>query len=60
LSVPPDDPQALLSGILEVMDSPRLQAQMGAAGREYVQEQYSLEDVAERLCSLYYRLANTK
>ncbi len=60
LSVPPDDPQALLSGILEVMDSPSLQAQMGAAGREYVQEHYSLEDVAERLCSLYYRLANTK
>ena len=56
--VPPGDASALAAAILEALRlDPAERKRRGAAGRAYVQEQYSLETNADRLDDLYSRVA---
>ena len=57
LLVPPGDPDALASGVTELLaDEPRRQA-LGSAARRLAQERYSWNDIARRLVAVYERLA---
>ena len=53
LVVPARDPHALASAIASLIDDARLRAQMGAAGRARVQQQFRLEKMVDRVLALY-------
>lgn len=54
--VPPADPEAMASAILEVLKSPSLREQMGQKGRQRVQELFSLERHRKMLSDIYAEL----
>jgi glycosyltransferase involved in cell wall biosynthesis len=59
--VPPGDPGALATMILELMDDPERRAAMGEAGRTRVVDMYSWQATAERTVDQYRMLlAETK
>src|SRR5262245_5595538 len=47
------DPDALATAILKLLDAPELAADMGAAGRRRVLEQYRIDVMVERIQGLY-------
>jgi len=51
--VPPANPDAIASAIARLADSSELRAQMGAAARARVVENYSMEKMAARTLALY-------
>ncbi len=53
----PDDPQALASQLLRLLQDASLRARMGAAGRRRAQERYSLDGCADRIAAVYERAA---
>lgn len=52
--VPPRDAAALAQALLEILNSPALQRQMGQYNRRLIESHYSHERVIERLEQLYY------
>lgn len=53
LLVPPDDPAALAKALLRMAEQPELAAQLGAAGRHHVRNEYGIPRMLERTESLY-------
>lgn len=58
--VPPDDALALASAIGDLLVDPARRARMGAAGRELVLEEYSLDLQARRYAELYARIVQQR
>jgi len=58
--VPPRDPVALAEAIERLVGNPALRWQLGAAGRERVQEQFSLEKVVTELALLFAECRQVK
>jgi glycosyltransferase involved in cell wall biosynthesis len=56
LVVPPRDPRAIGEAILRLVRDPKLRAQLGAAGRHRVVEQYSLDRCVQAHTDLYSEL----
>ena len=54
--VPAKDAGALADALEELISNPELRARMGAAGRKLVEDEFSLERVAERTLSVYREL----
>lgn len=54
--VPPGDPRALGEAVLRVLESPRLAAELGRAGRVRVETLFTNERMIERTLDLYLRL----
>ena len=53
LVVPPNDPSALVQAISHLLENTSLRAQMGAAGRERVRREFTLERMVDRVMSIY-------
>lgn len=53
LLVPPDAPQQLADAMQKLLDNPALRKQMGEAGRQVIESNYSLLAVTDRLLHLY-------
>ena len=53
LVVPPNDPQALADAINRLLADPTLRAQLGAAGRKRVQEEFSLPGMIRKTVAFY-------
>jgi polysaccharide biosynthesis protein PslH len=51
-----DEPEAFAARIVELFDRPDLGAELGRAGRELVEREYSWELAGERLAALYERI----
>lgn len=59
--VPPKDPEKLAGAMIRLMSLSETDRQeMGRAGREYVEEHYSLDRITDRWEELYYKLINRK
>jgi glycosyltransferase involved in cell wall biosynthesis len=56
LVVPPDDPVALASALIEVLSKPDLALRLGAAARRRVAELYDVESMTNRTCEVYQRV----
>jgi glycosyltransferase involved in cell wall biosynthesis len=56
--VPPGDVDALATALIKILENPDRARQMGAFARGLVERRYSLKATAERLVSLYRRLAS--
>lgn len=56
--IPPDDSQAILSALLALLSDPVLRAQFGVNGRNFIEKNYSLSAVAEKLNALYLKFAS--
>jgi glycosyltransferase involved in cell wall biosynthesis len=56
--IPPNDPVALQSALIRVLEDPDLQSQLGHAARERILEDFSLSLTADRLTRLYTVLGN--
>jgi glycosyltransferase involved in cell wall biosynthesis len=52
--LPPDDPQALRAAILALFENHALRSAMGCQARRRIVETYSLDRIADQLCSLYH------
>ena len=57
--VPPCDPQALATAIVELLRDPARRARLGTAARTRVREQFSAERMIQRTLDAYLRLADT-
>jgi glycosyltransferase involved in cell wall biosynthesis len=57
LLVPPSDPAAMAAAILKLLRDPELAAQMGTAGRERVEREFTLERMSAGYLALYEELA---
>jgi glycosyltransferase involved in cell wall biosynthesis len=55
LLVPPRDPAALAGAIGALLADPRRAASMGAAGRERVRQEFSLQAMVRRYAAVYDR-----
>jgi glycosyltransferase involved in cell wall biosynthesis len=53
LIVPPGDPQALAKKLLFLLDNPTVAADLGAAGRNWVSERFSLDRMVTDYLVLY-------
>lgn len=53
LTVPPGDPKALADAINALLDNPALAAAYGNAGRQRIQQYFTVESMAERTLELY-------
>ncbi len=53
LVVPPRDPDALAGAIRTLLDDPQRRARMGAAGRERVLQEFTLEKMVDRVLVIY-------
>lgn len=53
LVVPPRDAQALAAAIQKLLDDPELRARMGAAGRERVLQEFTLDKMVDRVMAVY-------
>lgn len=51
--VPPDDPRSFAEKVVRLLTSPSLRARMGEAGRQRVEQQFSIETVARRYQTLH-------
>jgi glycosyltransferase involved in cell wall biosynthesis len=56
LLVPPDDAEALREAIAHLIDDEQLRARLGAAGRERMQNEFSIATMAEAHLALYESL----
>lgn len=56
LVVPPRDPQALAVALRSLLDDPSLRQRMGEAGRARVEEQFTQEQMVERVEAVYGEL----
>lgn len=56
--IPPDDPQALFSALLSMLSDCDRRAQFGVNGRNFIEKNYSLSAVAEKLNALYRNFAS--
>jgi glycogen(starch) synthase len=56
LVVPPDDAQALIAAVLELLEHPDLAVEMGKAGRQLVAGKFSLEHSVSNYEEIYQRL----
>lgn len=57
--VPPCDPQALATAIVNLLRDPSRRARFGTAARARVREQFSAEQMIQRTLEVYLRLADT-
>lgn len=55
LLVPPADPPALAAAIGRLLDSPRLAGELGAAGRQLIEDRFTNERMIEQTAELYHR-----
>lgn len=53
LVIPPRDPVAMAEAINTLVDDPELRAKMGAAGKAYVQENYTVKRSVRELMAVY-------
>lgn len=60
LLVNPDDPQGLSEGILYLIRHPEAREKFGKRSRKFVEENYSIDLIAERYVSLYKTLLSKK
>jgi L-malate glycosyltransferase len=58
--VPPEDPQALATALLEILSSSELQREMGQHNRNLVEKVYDWDQVTQQLESIYYELVEQK
>ena len=58
--VPPEDPKAMAGAIQDLAMQPDLLERLGANGRAYVVENYSLPMVVKRYHQLLYEVASVK
>jgi len=58
ITVPPKDPKALSRAINLLLDNPDLRAKYGEAARQRVQQEFSLEIMANRTLQLYHEVMN--
>jgi glycosyltransferase involved in cell wall biosynthesis len=58
--VPFDDSQELADRMVELACSPALRVRMGRAGREHIEESYSLDGLAEQLLRIYAQAATRR
>jgi glycosyltransferase involved in cell wall biosynthesis len=58
LLVEPEDTDALGSAIARLIDDPNLAAMLGAAGRERMQNEFSIATMADRHVDLYESVLN--
>ena len=56
LLVPPRDPEALAEAIRYLLDRPALQAQFGEAGRQRVEQAFSVKRMAQQTAQVYHQL----
>lgn len=59
LTVPPEDASALGQAIGTLLDDPALRAKMGAAGRERVEQEFSLKVMTRKTLELYGKELST-
>jgi glycosyltransferase involved in cell wall biosynthesis len=52
--VPPGDPDSMAAAILRLLDDRELARRMGAAGRDFITQTYTLEAQAAALAALYH------
>src|SRR5437870_2846490 len=57
LLVPPGDVQALADALVALLEDEPARARAGADARKVAQERYSWDDIANRLASIYERVA---
>jgi len=57
LLVPPEDSQALASSLSELLEDAKRRQEMGARGREIVQEEFSVEQVVSETMTVYEEVA---
>lgn len=57
--VPPSDPAALADGLVRVLTDERLRSEMGRAGRDRVEQEFSLPRMVENILAVYSRLLQT-
>jgi glycosyltransferase involved in cell wall biosynthesis len=55
-AVPPDDPDALVDAVLDLVDDPDRGEALGAAGRSFVESWPSPADIAEHYEALFEEL----
>jgi len=58
--IPPDDLESLQRGLDALLADKSLRLRLGAAARQRIVSDFSLDSVAERLAALYHRLLNDK
>jgi glycosyltransferase involved in cell wall biosynthesis len=56
--IPPDDVDALQRGLNALLEDKTLRLKLGAAARQRIIADFSLDSVADRLATLYHRLLN--
>ncbi|MEM1217089.1 MAG: glycosyltransferase, partial [Bacteroidota bacterium] len=56
LTIPPDDPSALVAAIDHLLDNPEQATQMGQNGRRAVEKHYNWEQEEQKLLALYTQL----
>jgi glycosyltransferase involved in cell wall biosynthesis len=56
--IPPDDPQALLAALLTMLSDSDRRMQFGVNGRSFIEKNYSLSAVADKLNALYRNFAS--
>ncbi|MGI9500428.1 MAG: glycosyltransferase family 4 protein [Geminicoccaceae bacterium] len=55
LLLPTDDGQSLADTLADLMDTPEQRERLGSAGRNLIEQRYSLDRTADRLVELYHR-----
>ncbi|MEZ6046307.1 MAG: glycosyltransferase family 4 protein [Planctomycetaceae bacterium] len=58
--VPEADSQALASRIIDALDHPDVSRKIGMAGRAFVRENFSVEQMVEKTVSLYHQVLDSK
>lgn len=56
IAVPPDDPHALSTAIITLLQDPALRARMGASGSTVIQAHHSWKAVAEQLTVFFHKV----
>jgi glycosyltransferase involved in cell wall biosynthesis len=54
--IPPDDLEALKSGLLALLADESLRARLGREARQSIRQKFSLDSIAMQLTTLYHRL----